>query len=226
MAPPFSMSRLWDHVSIPVKVDGFVIPSPCFVSGTSSFSLSLFSLSLSPSLSLFSFFSPPISTVSLEIFLSCSLLSLSQSFREKSLLPLSRSFSLLLFFLSLSFSSSLSSSPAHLSLSLSLSFSFFVGEISFSLFSLFFGNHFLLSPSLPSLVLPFSRSPTFFSLSLSRDESFPIARLAATFLSTSFFILSLGHHQQRVTEVESRRDRPTQALEIEHQIIDVVEEDI
>ena len=28
MAPPFSMSRLWHHVSIPVDVDGFVIPSP------------------------------------------------------------------------------------------------------------------------------------------------------------------------------------------------------
>ena len=65
MAPPFSMSRLWHHVSIPDEVDGFVIPSPTwlprfvhiFILSLSSFSLSLFSLS--PFLSLFSFFSPP-----------------------------------------------------------------------------------------------------------------------------------------------------------------------
>ena len=65
MARPFSMSRLWHHVSIPAEVDGFVIPSPTwlphfvhvFILSLSSFSLSLFSLS--PSLSLFSFFSPP-----------------------------------------------------------------------------------------------------------------------------------------------------------------------
>ena len=82
MALPFSMSRLWHHVSIPADVDGFVIPSPTWqprfvhvilhslslhshavLLPLSSFSLSLF-FSLSPSLSLFSFFSPPISTVS------------------------------------------------------------------------------------------------------------------------------------------------------------------
>ena len=31
MAPPFSMSRLWHHVSIPIEVDGFVFPSPTWL---------------------------------------------------------------------------------------------------------------------------------------------------------------------------------------------------
>ena len=99
-----------------------MIPSPTWLPRT----LSLFSLSLSPSLSLFSFFSPPqrrsLSRRLLSPLLSgtracvtggggdfsflSSLLTLffSSLHREweKSLLPLSRSFSLLLFFLSLS----------------------------------------------------------------------------------------------------------------------------
>ena len=103
MAPPFSMSRLWHHVSIPAEVDGFVIPSPTWLPRfvhvfiLSLFILSLFILSLShslsllfllspsatvslateskvslsPSLSLFSFFSPPQRrSLSLPLFLS------------------------------------------------------------------------------------------------------------------------------------------------------------
>ena len=31
MARPFSMSRLWHHVSILAEVDGFVIPSPTWL---------------------------------------------------------------------------------------------------------------------------------------------------------------------------------------------------
>ena len=48
VAPPFSMSRLWHHVSIHADVDGFVIPSPpgSHVLST-SFSLSSFYLSSS-----------------------------------------------------------------------------------------------------------------------------------------------------------------------------------
>ena len=61
--------------------------------------------------------------------------------------------------LTLSFSSSLSSSPARLSLSLSLSLATEISVVRrdffFSLLSLF-GNYFLLSPSLPSLALPFT----------------------------------------------------------------------
>ena len=57
MAPPFSMSRLWHHVSIPAEVDGFVILFPTWL--PRFVHVLLHSLSLSPSLSLFSFFSPP-----------------------------------------------------------------------------------------------------------------------------------------------------------------------
>ena len=161
MAPPFSMSRLWDHVSIPAEVDGFVIPSPtwlpCFVQ------VLLHSLSLySPSLSLFSFFSPPISTVSLEIFLSSSLLSLSRSFREKSLPGINRfslSHDLSLFFSSFSLSLLLFLTfflgCASLSLSLSLA-----TEISVARRDFFFSLLSLFRKSFPSFSLSsFSRSP-------------------------------------------------------------------
>ena len=53
-----------------------------------------------------------------------------------------------------------------LSLSLSRDGNFRREERFLFLFSLFFGNYFLLSPSLPSLALPFSLSLTFFSLSI------------------------------------------------------------
>ena len=57
MAPPFSMSRLWHHVSIPAEVDGFLIPSPTWL--PRFVHVFILSLSLSLPLSLFSFFSPP-----------------------------------------------------------------------------------------------------------------------------------------------------------------------
>ena len=65
MARPFSMSSLWHHVSIPAEVDGFLISSPTWLPRfvhvfiLSLCTLSLSSFSLSPSLSVFSFFSPP-----------------------------------------------------------------------------------------------------------------------------------------------------------------------
>ena len=47
MARPFSMSSLWHHVSIPADVDGFLIPSPTWLSRfVHVFTFSLFSLSL------------------------------------------------------------------------------------------------------------------------------------------------------------------------------------
>ena len=87
MAPLFSMSRLWHHVSIPAEVDGFVISSPTWLPRF----VHVFILSLSPSLSLFSFFSPPQGrSLSLPLFLS----SLS-SLPLRDGLSLSLSFSLL-----------------------------------------------------------------------------------------------------------------------------------
>ena len=112
------MSRLWHHVSIPAEVDSFVIPSPTWLPRfvhVLLHSLSLYSLSLSLPLFLSSLSSLPLSDgLSRDgehglspLFLRSST-PLSSFFsslhreREKSLLPLSRSFSLLLFFLSLS----------------------------------------------------------------------------------------------------------------------------
>ena len=80
MAPPFSMSRLWHHVSIPAEVDGFLIPSPTWLprfvhvilyslshsSHAVLLTLSSFSLSLSLSLSLLSI--SRVSTLSLSLF--------------------------------------------------------------------------------------------------------------------------------------------------------------
>ena len=130
-------SRLWHHVSIPTEVDGFVIPSPTWLprfvhvfilSLSLSFSL-LFLLSpsttvslatesrvsLSPALSLFSFFSPPQRR---SLSPSLSLFSFFSPPQRRSLSRWRvRSLSLPLFL------SSLSSLPLSDGLSLSLSFS-------------------------------------------------------------------------------------------------------
>ena len=163
MAPPFSMSRLWHHVSIPADVDGFVIPSPTWlprfvhvilsliISRGPPSSLFILSLSSLPSLPVFPrflfFSSLPLSSP-LFIARGRNRFSLSHD--------LSLFFSSYLLSLSLSFSSSLSSSPARLSLS---------RDGNFRREEIFL----FLSSSLLSLTLSFSSLPARLSLSLSLD---------------------------------------------------------
>ena len=61
MAPPFSMSRLWHHISIPADVDDFLIPSPTWLP---RFVHVIFSLSSSQAVLL------PLSSFSLSLSLS------------------------------------------------------------------------------------------------------------------------------------------------------------
>ena len=206
MAPPFSMSRLWHHVSIPAEVDGFVIPSPTWLPHFVHVILHSLSLHLTRS-----------SFISL-YFLSLSLSSLSSFFLSSPLLSSPLLSSLLSSPLFFPLSSPLFIARGRNRFSLSHDLSLFFSSFSHSL--LLFLTFFLACASL-SLSLTFSLSREkrdyFFSLLSLFRKLFPSFSLfsfsRSPLLPLSHVLLPLSVSRRKAQEV---KDSPGKKSSFRH----------